>query len=469
MKQIIRYISVVVLLMFSTTAFARGGVKVEIASLQNGTITSSLEGQTCTLTVTPAAGYYIRKGDITVQKTVDPSAAKTRGDINVTDKLTLNGDEPNVLSATRTYTFDIPEGYNAYVTASFTACSSINLSVSMSGWTYGDEDTTPSVAGNTGNATVSYSYAASGSTDFTASKPVNAGEYTVKATVPAIGIYTAAEATASFTIARRSVNVTAENKTKTFGADDPELTATVEGTIGDNKVTYTLTRAEGEAVGEYAITASGDAEQGNYSVSYTGAKFTITPSPVIDESQNETIDGETFYEPNEETKEAMHDHFDTEMEMTADAANHMHMNENHEMEFSEGKDVDVLLKGELKSDIITIYFTGHIYVHAGVLRQKNAATTRSTRSDDDMELESGVEYEVQEDGDIVLILATHDGEVILKEITNTHANNNTTGIEKVKGEEVKSEKWYDINGRLLQSKPTKTGLYIHNGQKVVIK
>ena len=46
MKQIIRYISVVVLLLFSTAASARGGVesKVEIASLTNGTITSSLEG-----------------------------------------------------------------------------------------------------------------------------------------------------------------------------------------------------------------------------------------------------------------------------------------------------------------------------------------------------------------------------------------------------------------------------------------
>ena len=163
------------------------------------------------------------------------------------------------------------------------------------------------------------------------------------------------------------------------------------------------------------------------------------------------------------------DHFDTEMEMTADAANHMHMNGNHEMEFSAANDVDVVIKGEHKGDIITINFTGHVYVHAGVLRQKNVAATRSTRSDDDMELVSGVEYEVQGDGDIVLILAVHEGDVTLKGITNTHANSNTTGIEEVRSEEVNSEKWYDMNGRPLQSKPTKKGLYIHNGQKVVIK
>ncbi|MBR6852854.1 MAG: hypothetical protein IKM78_02960, partial [Prevotella sp.] len=210
MKQIIRYISVVVLLMFSIAALARGGeeVKVETATLTNGTITSSVEGQTCTLTVTPAAGYYIRKDDITVQKTVNPGAI-TRGDINFADNLSLKGDDPAALSAARTYTFDIPEGYNAYVKATFKACTKISLSVSMSDWTFGSEASSPSVTGNTGNATVTYSYATKGSTEFAADKPVNVGEYTVKAAVPAIGIYTAGEATANFTISAANGAVTA--------------------------------------------------------------------------------------------------------------------------------------------------------------------------------------------------------------------------------------------------------------------
>ena len=28
--------------------------------------------------------------------------------------------------------------------------------------------------------------------------------------------------------------------------------------------------------------------------------------------------------------------------------------------------------------------------------------------------------------------------------------------------------WYDLNGRRLMEKPTKSGLYIHGGKKVVI-
>lgn len=197
MKQIMRYLSVFVLLLCSTMAFAAS--KVEMGDMVNGTITGSLNGQTCTLTVTPASGYYIRKSDITVQKSIDPSAGRTRSDIPVADLLTLTGDDPAALSTERTYTFVIPEGYDAYVTATFTACT--------------------------------------------------------------------------------AVTVTAEDKTKVEGEVDPELTAKVEGLIGDDKVTYTLSRAKGEDVGEYAITVTGDAAQGIYAVTFVGAKLTITAKP----------------------------------------------------------------------------------------------------------------------------------------------------------------------------------------------
>jgi hypothetical protein len=31
------------------------------------------------------------------------------------------------------------------------------------------------------------------------------------------------------------------------------------------------------------------------------------------------------------------------------------------------------------------------------------------------------------------------------------------------------DNWYDLNGRKLQGKPTRKGVYIQNGQKVVVK
>lgn len=49
----------------------------------------------------------------------------------------------------------------------------------------------------------------------------------------------------------------------------------------------------------------------------------------------------------------------------------------------------------------------------------------------------------------------------------------STGISEVKSEGVNSEKWngewFDLQGRRLPAKPTKSGLYLHNGIKIVIK
>ena len=48
---------------------------------------------------------------------------------------------------------------------------------------------------------------------------------------------------------------------------------------------------------------------------------------------------------------------------------------------------------------------------------------------------------------------------------------NMTGIDAllVNSEEVNSEKWYDLNGRRLQKKPTQKGVYLLNGRKVVMR
>ena len=78
------------------------------------------------------------------------------------------------------------------------------------------------------------------------------------------------------TIALAPVTVTAENKTKVYGETDPILTATVTGLIsGEPDITYTLSRAAGEDVGDFTITPAGEASQGNYAVSFVTGKLTI--------------------------------------------------------------------------------------------------------------------------------------------------------------------------------------------------
>ena len=81
-------------------------------------------------------------------------------------------------------------------------------------------------------------------------------------------------------VTRKAVTVTADNKSKVFGEKDPELTATVTGTLGEDTVKYDVVRESGENVGKYTITPSGKAEQGNYSVTYATGTLTITSQSI---------------------------------------------------------------------------------------------------------------------------------------------------------------------------------------------
>ncbi|MBQ6364866.1 MAG: Cna B-type domain-containing protein, partial [Oscillospiraceae bacterium] len=81
------------------------------------------------------------------------------------------------------------------------------------------------------------------------------------------------------------ITVKAENKSKTYGTTDPELTWIVLDSEGNEISDFDLSvlkvnisRTEGEDVGTYTITPSGDEVQGNYTVSYDTGTFTITPA-----------------------------------------------------------------------------------------------------------------------------------------------------------------------------------------------
>mgnify|MGYP000301336890 CR=1 FL=1 len=102
---------------------------------------------------------------------------------------------------------------------------------------------------------------------------------TIKVVIKGKGNYTGT-VTRTYKITPKSVTVAANDKTKVFGETDPKLTATVAGTLGNDTVDYKLSRKDGEAVGKYAITASGKAEQGNYTVTYATGTLTITSQSI---------------------------------------------------------------------------------------------------------------------------------------------------------------------------------------------
>ena len=89
--------------------------------------------------------------------------------------------------------------------------------------------------------------------------------------------------TTTANITPATATVTADDKTKGFGDADPTFTATVTGLKnGDDEsvLAFTFSRVEGEDVGGYTITPSGDAEQGNYNVTYATGTLTITAKSI---------------------------------------------------------------------------------------------------------------------------------------------------------------------------------------------
>lgn len=111
------------LLMISAVALAQEApVKVDLnESYTGGTVvvsgydTSAGDGNVVvTIMVSPAEGYQIAKSDIQVVATV-PAAGTRESDVSIAGDLELSGTDPDNLSDKRPYTFVVPSGKGAWV------------------------------------------------------------------------------------------------------------------------------------------------------------------------------------------------------------------------------------------------------------------------------------------------------------------------------------------------------------------
>ena len=145
-------------------------------------------------------------------------------------------------------------------------------------------DGNPLTGGATANVKegTTITYSTDGGATWTTEVPsiTNVGTLNITARAENLN-YEPAETTYSLTVTHATAIVTAENKTKVYGTADPELTATVSGTLGNDTVAYTLAREAGENAGKYKITVTGEENQGNYKVAYTPGTFEITPKTIV--------------------------------------------------------------------------------------------------------------------------------------------------------------------------------------------
>ena len=232
--------------------------------------------------------------DSTITGTMQDDGKTVEGTFEWTDSST-KPDKAGDYQAEWAFTPDESYGgkYTTYTgTATVTVTpKAVTVSITPNGGTYGETITPATVKANdvvgedTPTITLTYTGTANDGTEYTGTTPpAKAGTYTVTATTTDNN-YTldANTAIAEFTVTKRRATVTPDdNQFKVYEEKDPELTYKVSGVLdGETLKGITLTRAEGENAGEYAITATADAGANpNYDVTFAEGKFTINPKPI---------------------------------------------------------------------------------------------------------------------------------------------------------------------------------------------
>ena len=283
-----RYISVVALLMCSMITWADD--RVIIVAPTNGTVTVDNANPTgeaiVTLTVTPTAGqYYITASDIKVEKTIGTAQTRTDGPAIIG---TIAVSEATVDDTGKgTYTFDLPDGYGAKITATFIECATFTPTISITDWTYGSAANDPTVSDNTSGGAETFTYSIKDANSYSATVPKGANDYTVKVSIASKGHFKAAEATADFTIAKKDITISgikAKNKeydgTKAATldyanvvydgmVDGDALAVSTTGTFDDAEL------GEGKTVTLGELTLGGTSVA-NYQLAATGQQTTTT-------------------------------------------------------------------------------------------------------------------------------------------------------------------------------------------------
>ena len=192
--------------------------------------------------------------------------------------------------------------------------TNIAVTLSLEGWTYGDDANVPSIEVTNptdypiSTATIKYYYKkkTDAESKYTEEVPLSAGAYHVKAVINPNVSYEGAEVVKEFSIGKAAITITADDKVKGYGDNDPKLTYTVSGLkYSDSEqvvLTCELQRTAGEDMGNYAITKktpdNSIIKSGNYSFSsssFTGATLTITAKSLGNSETLEPAPGIRIY------------------------------------------------------------------------------------------------------------------------------------------------------------------------------
>ncbi len=256
------------------------------------TITYTPATTPTTLTVSAAAGTYCGTANLTA--TLSPAVAGR------TISFTLNGVSAGTADTDGSGVANIPAAdltgidagtYPTGVGASFAGDASYgassgsnsltvnvrNITVAADGRskTYGDADPALTYQITSGSLVGTDSFTGA----LTRVAGENVGDYDILQGTLALSInYNLTFVEGTFTLSTRSITVTADNKSKTYGDADPALTyqITSGSLVGTDSFTGALTRVAGENVGDYDILQGTLALSSNYNLTFVEGTFTIS-------------------------------------------------------------------------------------------------------------------------------------------------------------------------------------------------
>ena len=292
----------------SAITFSKNGVSVSGNADFNVTINVFVKNETVIVvgdgvSITGTFGQELAAPAVTVTEGYDGELSYNSSDEKVvkvaTDgQLTVIGAGEAVItiSGTETAYWKAPANvtYNVQIDK-----ASITPSVTLEGWTFGQTANKPIVAGNSGNGTVTYQYKAKEADDNTycTEEPVNSGNYTIKATIEATANYKGGEATANFTIARKSVSTDMiediADQSYTGSAITPEITVKDDNATMILNTDYTVAYTDNIKVGTATVTITG---QGNYKDTASKTFFIIVKGDANGDGDVDVSDIDTIIE-----------------------------------------------------------------------------------------------------------------------------------------------------------------------------
>lgn len=415
-------------------------VKVDISSFQGGVITEKEQTRNVTkndkdeeivtyavtITVTPDEGYYITKDDIVVMATYplkpkDPTVTRGEGDEaeqqipELGGRLELVGEDPEDLNTERDYTFTVEDGYGAWVMEARFHSSELVLGSDVTEIADNSLGGVTSIVIENGNKVISL-----GDNDVKGVKVVVPGNlYNEYKTTEG---WSEAEITVdeSQSVKMEGVSFTEKNDYTAFFSKDPLVVPSLL----------------------QAFTVNGITKEGMLIINNVGS---VIPAgePVLLFSQE--VDDDLFYTVPESVGKS-----DEKVGKTraAEVKNALQVVTDDTKTDENGLYVELGQVYILYNDVFYYTQAGYIPVGGIYLDPKALEVVDVDEGDDQKE------------------------QVVKTRSFFTIGDDNTTAINASRLSPLTSHlsgAWYSLDGRRLSSAPTRKGIYIHNGQKTLIK